>query len=375
MVRVTVSSHSSPLSSPLLSSPLFSPAQFVGERSFQDRYFDTEQFTLTLSDTWLRCRGACWELKCPVRVREGEEEEEEEGRERGGGGGGGGEEGRNIKLCTRYREITELSEIVDRVRQVVLRERRGEGEREREILKEGGGQGERSCKTEAEKEGEGRGEREKEGEREGRGEREKEGEREGRGEREKEGESERRGEREKEGEREGRGEREKEGESERRGEREKEGEREGRGEREKEGERETDSAWLGLSEACKNRVPGKMDAYLKQFHPEHYGTLKKHRLPGDTSVMSYRGHGVLHTLIRCRFSPEFSTGQRYIYTGCSTGRVVALKKHRLPGDTSVMSYRGHGVLHTLIRCRFSPEFSTGQRYIYTGCSTGRCTMC
>ncbi|MGH0174232.1 UNVERIFIED_CONTAM: hypothetical protein FKN15_069175 [Acipenser sinensis] len=51
-------------------------------------------------------------------------------------------------------------------------------------------------------------------------------------------------------------------------------------------------------------------------------TLKKHRLPGDTSVMSYRGHGVLHTLIRCRFSPEFSTGQRYIYTGCSTGRVV-----------------------------------------------------
>ncbi|CAM9803929.1 DDB1- and CUL4-associated factor 11 isoform X1 [Lampetra fluviatilis] len=50
--------------------------------------------------------------------------------------------------------------------------------------------------------------------------------------------------------------------------------------------------------------------------------LKKHKLPGDTSVMTYRGHGVLHTLIRCRFSPEFSTGQRYVYTGCSTGKVV-----------------------------------------------------
>ncbi|MGH0174233.1 UNVERIFIED_CONTAM: hypothetical protein FKN15_069176 [Acipenser sinensis] len=138
-------------SSPTLVGSLAS-AQFVGERSFQDRYFDTEQFTLTLSDTWLRCRGACWELKCPVRVREGEEEEEEEGRERGGGGGG---EGRNIKLCTRYREITELSELVDRVRQVVL----------------------------------------------------------------------------------------------------------------------------SLSEACKNRVPGKMDAYLKQFHPEHYGSLlRAHKL-------------------------------------------------------------------------------------------------
>ncbi|XP_023182156.1 DDB1- and CUL4-associated factor 11 isoform X1 [Xiphophorus maculatus] len=50
--------------------------------------------------------------------------------------------------------------------------------------------------------------------------------------------------------------------------------------------------------------------------------LKKHKLTGDTSVMTYRGHGVLHTLIRCRFSPEFSTGQRFIYSGCSTGKIV-----------------------------------------------------
>ncbi|XP_026879764.2 DDB1- and CUL4-associated factor 11 [Electrophorus electricus] len=50
--------------------------------------------------------------------------------------------------------------------------------------------------------------------------------------------------------------------------------------------------------------------------------LKRHKLTGDTSVMTYRGHGVLHTLIRCRFSPEFSTGQRFIYTGCSTGKII-----------------------------------------------------
>uniref|UniRef100_A0AAX7TDX9 DDB1- and CUL4-associated factor 11 n=1 Tax=Astatotilapia calliptera TaxID=8154 RepID=A0AAX7TDX9_ASTCA len=50
--------------------------------------------------------------------------------------------------------------------------------------------------------------------------------------------------------------------------------------------------------------------------------LKRHKLTGDTSVMTYRGHGVLHTLIRCRFSPEFSTGQRFIYSGCSTGKIV-----------------------------------------------------
>uniref|UniRef100_A0A8D2LLZ2 DDB1- and CUL4-associated factor 11 n=1 Tax=Varanus komodoensis TaxID=61221 RepID=A0A8D2LLZ2_VARKO len=49
---------------------------------------------------------------------------------------------------------------------------------------------------------------------------------------------------------------------------------------------------------------------------------RKSRLPGDTSLMTYRGHGVLHTLIRCRFSPAHSTGQQYIYSGCSTGKVV-----------------------------------------------------
>ncbi|XP_061444574.1 DDB1- and CUL4-associated factor 11 isoform X2 [Rhineura floridana] len=49
---------------------------------------------------------------------------------------------------------------------------------------------------------------------------------------------------------------------------------------------------------------------------------RKSKLPGDTSLMTYRGHGVLHTLIRCRFSPPHSTGQQYIYSGCSTGKVV-----------------------------------------------------
>lgn len=49
---------------------------------------------------------------------------------------------------------------------------------------------------------------------------------------------------------------------------------------------------------------------------------KKNKLEGDTSVMTYKGHSVLHTLIRCHFSPEFTTGQRYVYTGCSTGSLV-----------------------------------------------------
>lgn len=50
--------------------------------------------------------------------------------------------------------------------------------------------------------------------------------------------------------------------------------------------------------------------------------IPREPIKGDTSVMTYRGHSVLNTLIRCRFSPVHSTGQRYIYTGCAAGRVV-----------------------------------------------------
>lgn len=40
------------------------------------------------------------------------------------------------------------------------------------------------------------------------------------------------------------------------------------------------------------------------------------------------------------------------------------KKH--PNDQSVSTFRGHSVLRTLIRCYFSPAYSTGQKYIYSG---------
>lgn len=44
-------------------------------------------------------------------------------------------------------------------------------------------------------------------------------------------------------------------------------------------------------------------------------------LEGDTSIITLRGHSVLHTLIRAKFSPS-RTGRRYIYTGCARGNVV-----------------------------------------------------
>lgn len=48
----------------------------------------------------------------------------------------------------------------------------------------------------------------------------------------------------------------------------------------------------------------------------------RHRAhPLDCSVMQYTGHEVLRTLIRCHFSPAETTGQQYIYSGGSDGRI------------------------------------------------------
>ncbi|KAK8283287.1 hypothetical protein V6Z11_D08G080900 [Gossypium hirsutum] len=53
--------------------------------------------------------------------------------------------------------------------------------------------------------------------------------------------------------------------------------------------------------------------------------------PSDQSIATYKVHLVLRTLIRCYFSPGYSTGQKYIYTGSHDSRVtgaqVAVLKH------------------------------------------------
>lgn len=59
-----------------------------------------------------------------------------------------------------------------------------------------------------------------------------------------------------------------------------------------------------------------------RWQPVPRKSLRQAKLPGDSSLMTYRGHSVLHTLIRCYFSPMHTTGQRYIYSGCSTGSIV-----------------------------------------------------
>ncbi|XP_015127239.1 DDB1- and CUL4-associated factor 11 isoform X2 [Diachasma alloeum] len=62
--------------------------------------------------------------------------------------------------------------------------------------------------------------------------------------------------------------------------------------------------------------------YRWQRVPKKFYTANKGKLEGDTSVMTYRGHMVVQTLVRCHFSPPVTTGQRYIYSGCGTGKVI-----------------------------------------------------
>ncbi|XP_071959239.1 DDB1- and CUL4-associated factor 11-like [Antedon mediterranea] len=59
-----------------------------------------------------------------------------------------------------------------------------------------------------------------------------------------------------------------------------------------------------------------------RWQPVPRRSNRKKIIKDDPSLMTYRGHAVLQTLVRSYFSPVFTTGQRYIYTGCATGAIV-----------------------------------------------------
>lgn len=67
-------------------------------------------------------------------------------------------------------------------------------------------------------------------------------------------------------------------------------------------------------------VRGVTTGFDYRWMPYPLSRLRFHN-PHDTSVATFRGHSVLKTLIRCKFSPQHTTGQRYIYTGSNCGRV------------------------------------------------------
>ena len=69
---------------------------------------------------------------------------------------------------------------------------------------------------------------------------------------------------------------------------------------------------------------------------EGWGQQTRH--PHDSSIMTYRGHTVLHTLIRAYFSPLSTTGCSYIVTGSADSRVVV---YDVLTGAVVSSMKGH----------------------------------
>lgn len=65
--------------------------------------------------------------------------------------------------------------------------------------------------------------------------------------------------------------------------------------------------------------------------------------------MTYYGHSVLRTLIRCRFSPPDNTGQRYICTGDSTGRFISKYPSVLRSASLIVS--SHDSVHR-VKCTY-----------------------
>ncbi|MBE3045495.1 hypothetical protein IMZ48_23705 [Candidatus Bathyarchaeota archaeon] len=54
---------------------------------------------------------------------------------------------------------------------------------------------------------------------------------------------------------------------------------------------------------------------------QEYNTAYWDEDPNDNSVVTFRGHKVLRTLIRCHFSPPGSSDSRYVYSGSHDGKV------------------------------------------------------
>ncbi|KAA1110913.1 hypothetical protein PGT21_034184 [Puccinia graminis f. sp. tritici] len=73
--------------------------------------------------------------------------------------------------------------------------------------------------------------------------------------------------------------------------------------------------------------------------------------PQDSSVVTYRGHSVLNTLIRVHFSPPNTTGQRYIGSGSADGNIHIWN---LDGTTAQIIHRSKSA--SLLK----PQRSTGE---------------
>ena len=82
--------------------------------------------------------------------------------------------------------------------------------------------------------------------------------------------------------------------------------------------------------------------------------------PHDCSLVTFRGHRVLKTLIRCHFSPPGSTDGRYIYSGSHDGKIYIWN---LDGTNASQPIN---VKAATLNCRPAADESLVDRYDYYG---------
>ncbi|KAL0591573.1 hypothetical protein ABG067_001171 [Albugo candida] len=91
--------------------------------------------------------------------------------------------------------------------------------------------------------------------------------------------------------------------------------------------------------------------------------------PLDQSVMTYRGHSVMQTLIRCYFSPQWTTAQKYIYTGSADGRIYVydiisgqlVDVFAMTTNGITRDVRWHPYEPSIVSCDFYGKISVWQR--------------
>ncbi|KAH9835897.1 WD40-repeat-containing domain protein [Rhodofomes roseus] len=99
--------------------------------------------------------------------------------------------------------------------------------------------------------------------------------------------------------------------------------------------------------------------------------LRMMRSNDDFERVERTHYGVPHFDYRWVPLRRLSHASRDSLSASSGGSYPRPKYKAHPLDCSVMQYTGHEVLRTLIRCHFSPAETTGQQYIYSGSSDGR----
>ena len=89
-------------------------------------------------------------------------------------------------------------------------------------------------------------------------------------------------------------------------------------------------AWVGYPSTFSSEMSVCVCVCCRDYRWEEYPARAHYvRHPQDNSLMTYRGHRVLATLIRAYFSPIHTTAQRFIYAGSADGSVYIYGKTAL----------------------------------------------